>query len=196
MMAMLRMNAILRLPADAGSSIPAIAGGSTWLPRPTNSRIAAIVAQVVMTWLPASRTALLLGCCTGFPSRWSSTRRFLQTYVKITLPPRRILDGAAILSRTFLHRRPVALASLVELAAQPLALAALLAFELAPLLVERRRLRPQLLQRVAMLALGRRQRLFRPLHRRRARPPPPLLLPPLPIAGRAGSGPACFFLFG
>jgi hypothetical protein len=32
----------------------------TWLPIATNSRIAAIVAQVVITWLLAIRTALLL----------------------------------------------------------------------------------------------------------------------------------------
>jgi len=76
MMAMLRMNAIFRLPPDAGRSMPAIARGRIWLPSPTNSRIAAIVAQVVMTWLPASSTALLLGLCTDFPSRWSSTTAY------------------------------------------------------------------------------------------------------------------------
>src|SRR5687768_15516921 len=132
MMAMLRMNAILRLPADAGSSIPAIAGGRIWLPSPTNSRIAAIVAQVVMTWLPASRTALLLGLGTNFPSRWSSTRRFLQTYVKITLPARCFFAGAAGLARPFLHCGAISLARLVHLPAQPLPLQAMLALSLPP----------------------------------------------------------------
>ena len=42
------------------SATPAIAAGTILLPSATNNRIAAIVAQLVMTWLLAMRTALLL----------------------------------------------------------------------------------------------------------------------------------------
>jgi hypothetical protein len=46
--------------AESGRVAPRSAAGTISLPIPTKSRIAATVAHVVMTWLPARRTALLL----------------------------------------------------------------------------------------------------------------------------------------
>jgi hypothetical protein len=68
---------------ESASSTPAIPAGTTLLPSATNNRIAAIVAQVVMTWLLAMRTALLL---TRF-TLWSTScpRAFSQTEMKILL---------------------------------------------------------------------------------------------------------------
>jgi len=45
---------------DPGKGIDMTAAGSTWLPSATNSNRAANVAHVVMIWLPAKRTVLLL----------------------------------------------------------------------------------------------------------------------------------------
>ena len=45
---------------DESTGPPPTAAGMTWLPIATNSKIAAIVAQLVITWLLAMRTALLL----------------------------------------------------------------------------------------------------------------------------------------
>ena len=57
---MLSRNATFSVLAESGSGAPATRAGTTWLPSATNSSSAAIVAHVVMMWLPAMRTALLL----------------------------------------------------------------------------------------------------------------------------------------
>ena len=61
---MLSRKATLRVLAESGSGAPASAVGTIWLPSPTNSSNAAIVAQLVMRWLLAMRTALRLAPCT------------------------------------------------------------------------------------------------------------------------------------
>jgi hypothetical protein len=59
MIAMLSRKATWSVPEES-TGMPAIAAGTTLLPMATNSSNAASVAQVVMTWLLAMRTALLL----------------------------------------------------------------------------------------------------------------------------------------
>lgn len=56
---MFRMNATFSVLAELGRCMPK-AGLRIWLPKPTNSNIAAIVAQLVIKWLLATLTALLL----------------------------------------------------------------------------------------------------------------------------------------
>src|SRR5436305_5990540 len=72
MIAMLSRNATLRVLAESGSGgAPPRAAGRTSLPRATNNSSAAIVAQVVITWLPARRTVLLLALLNLRSTSWS-----------------------------------------------------------------------------------------------------------------------------
>ena len=65
---MLRRNATVSALDKSLRSVPTIAAGTTLLPSMTNSDSAAIVAQVVMTWLLAMRTALLFSPLHSGPS--------------------------------------------------------------------------------------------------------------------------------
>ena len=58
---MLSRKATVSVLAESGSATRPNARGSTWLPSPTNRKSAAIVAQLVIRWLLAILTALLLG---------------------------------------------------------------------------------------------------------------------------------------
>ena len=66
---MFSRNATVSVRSSASTGTPANAEGSTWLPSATKRMIAAAVAQLVIRWLLAILTALLLASPTTGLSR-------------------------------------------------------------------------------------------------------------------------------
>jgi hypothetical protein len=73
------MNATESALSWAWTCSPSKAAGTTWLPSATNRMIAAAVAQLVIKWLLAILTALLLESGTSWPLSLSPPLRNYRT---------------------------------------------------------------------------------------------------------------------